>query len=1385
MKKRLIGTLLMGALFVSSTSVFVSCKDYDDDINNIVATKADKTALEEAKQTLQNEINGLKTQLETVNGQITALDKQKADKFTEDGKEYNLKDVWTNLNAKASALEASIALSNKAIDEINALLGGKLEGDLADKTYKQALQETWATAAAASAQAAKNLQAITALKNALEDPETGLQAVWKDLEGQKDALDKLAARVKAVEDDYLKAADKEYLLTQISNLETKLTTAIETAKNAAIAAAAEDATDKANKAKEAAIAATATDATNKANDAKQQAIEAAAEDAKKKANAAQAAAIYAASVYTDEQIAALNIDSLKTAVKGLSDRVDVIQPLVNNLNVYVRQALRGLVFDMKSFYQGIEATDITVLWYKKYELGKTNADSIEAYGYLAHQGADWTDYEPIADMDDPEEELAERLEEHEYVTPGTDKTTRYKYTTASRVLEFKAEYFMNPSSAAVATAEEDATAVKVIGFDKPFHSGLDTSDEDGWVWKDAEFNGETTEYEAGIAVKDWTVKDGKLIVNYDCTKPEAIRSIQNDYAVTVFATQVQVSGDGKDTLVTSDFAALYKQDVRDIVIAHTTSKAKAMLHNGQYIGSHAADLVNTHCGFCDYLDGDPQEDEERLAGLHLMQTVSEAAGTYGDKFKTSDKGGFAPQDSVGYKDSLNLEKLVEVHYTVYDANGNTKHKLMTAKEMAEKFGLHFEFELTGLYYGDNETSESAHAAIKHDGDSIWWFRPQMPTYEGKAAAWDNNVVKDGKVGKQDRQTIGRTPVVRVKLIDEAGNIVDYGYIRIKVVEWPTEQPIEFESVSYDTDGMVASKKFCTDLAGAPFTFTQKWNEMEWDIHHTFDLSQEEFENEYVIDGAANVFNQYYYNKTTQKLERVTEPVENVTANNKNVNKSIELGVIVKKEEPENFKTSVIVWTVTGDELAEYAELNAKADPIVAGDVQRWICFIKKENSTLAKGPHRIWVSLTPESFTITTDAAVTGTVDWTGRKLANYWYAKNSNASESGFVEVHANVFDVEAMTDICDKFDKVVPANFEGNKIVKNPGETGYDADMAAFIKLNDGASIAAKDLKLRLEFVGVDSIFKGIINGKEYQIITRPAFKKNDVTALDDANYVGKRALLAYVDKNADKKWDPTTEPIDTVATLEWTDASKKDINHMKVQYFDGEKVDQQYTVGPASFTLNAGEIAKALVNWRAHNALDDSFLTAFVAVGAKYETCDVPLSNNIFNVRFLRPVNVASNNKEVQDAAETVQTINLLDMLKFTDWRNIAFGTKFWYYYQIKNVEIIGVDDEEFLSDNEDVMTNLGADDANANLTKSLKSVSELVRFQYFAPETAYVAVQGEAPEAGAFGYIKYENLGSTVRDFKVRVPLKVTYYWGEVYTTADILVLKTLNNARAAK
>ena len=56
MNKRFLSTLLFGALFIASTSVFVSCKDYDDDIKNL-QTQIDKAALKSDLDALQKTLD--------------------------------------------------------------------------------------------------------------------------------------------------------------------------------------------------------------------------------------------------------------------------------------------------------------------------------------------------------------------------------------------------------------------------------------------------------------------------------------------------------------------------------------------------------------------------------------------------------------------------------------------------------------------------------------------------------------------------------------------------------------------------------------------------------------------------------------------------------------------------------------------------------------------------------------------------------------------------------------------------------------------------------------------------------------------------------------------------------------------------------------------------------------------------------------------------------------------------------------------------------------------------------------------------------------------------------------------------------------------------------
>ncbi|MBQ3362120.1 MAG: hypothetical protein IJG46_08300, partial [Prevotella sp.] len=59
MNKKFLSTLLMGALFIASVSVFTSCKDYDEDIQN-----------------LQTQVDGLKSDLNKRIDDLTAKQEQ-------------------------------------------------------------------------------------------------------------------------------------------------------------------------------------------------------------------------------------------------------------------------------------------------------------------------------------------------------------------------------------------------------------------------------------------------------------------------------------------------------------------------------------------------------------------------------------------------------------------------------------------------------------------------------------------------------------------------------------------------------------------------------------------------------------------------------------------------------------------------------------------------------------------------------------------------------------------------------------------------------------------------------------------------------------------------------------------------------------------------------------------------------------------------------------------------------------------------------------------------------------------------------------------------------------------------------------------------------------
>ena len=120
---------------MASTSVFVSCKDYDDDISNLqeqINKKSEITALESAQTALKAEITSLKGQLQTEDTRLATLIATKANLSDLDAAIATLQN---SLNGKVTDLDAKIAtlqtsLSGKAnqadLDAANDIINGML-----------------------------------------------------------------------------------------------------------------------------------------------------------------------------------------------------------------------------------------------------------------------------------------------------------------------------------------------------------------------------------------------------------------------------------------------------------------------------------------------------------------------------------------------------------------------------------------------------------------------------------------------------------------------------------------------------------------------------------------------------------------------------------------------------------------------------------------------------------------------------------------------------------------------------------------------------------------------------------------------------------------------------------------------------------------------------------------------------------------------------------------------------------------------------------------------------------------------------------------------------------------------------------------------------------
>lgn len=178
MKRKYFSALLMGALTIASVSTFTSCKDYDDDIDNL-QSQIDKAGL-------QSDIDALKTQLQDAASTASAA------KTTAES---------ALAKANAAAVKADV---EKAIQKVE-VTANKAATDVATAISNAANAQTTADGVQKAADAAAKAA--------------------KDAQKQADQAVKDAAAAATTANAAAKQADFEKALERIGNLETSRVTA--------------------------------------------------------------------------------------------------------------------------------------------------------------------------------------------------------------------------------------------------------------------------------------------------------------------------------------------------------------------------------------------------------------------------------------------------------------------------------------------------------------------------------------------------------------------------------------------------------------------------------------------------------------------------------------------------------------------------------------------------------------------------------------------------------------------------------------------------------------------------------------------------------------------------------------------------------------------------------------------------------------------------------------------------------------------------------------------------------------------------------------------------------------------------------------------------------
>ena len=1037
------------------------------------------------------------------------------------------------------------------------------------------------------------------------------------------------------------------------------------------------------------------------------------------------------------------INKLKETMEAISKKVDKVAADANVITVMVEKKLKSLVLKPDFYWEGLEGIEAPWAEPATYTFGDKTVFNYKvptAKGYKT---------------------IVATVNDKVPAEPG-----KIVYLQNGAI----AKYHMNPSTASLEGAQFSFFTNLAEVYTRSGDETIATPKEAKYV-----ANGKNTVVDGILSVPftinakkvndlftEWAKgKDSNGAPITDPTYPNNGWDDEEDnYAYGSKLPFIALQAQMKDTTITSDYAVV--TPAKYILKALADNAPETVLDQNTFIKGdpHAGVIGDNHLYTTLY--GTNGEEYGKTLAEALTHGVITMPATH----------------SVVYNETIDLKPFVETHfdYETFAKYGKSfKDQTMTDAAL-EALGLHYEFIPIDYCLGQETTSETAH--FEQIGDKTSGvFAPRSVDADGKTI----------KGQTATKEAVEREPLVRVNLVDGEGNIVLYGYIKVRIVEKPV--------VDMKVEANLGDLYFnCGDEG------KMTWSQVENLILSklgTDGMTKQAFENEYYLETESGkkfmptVANGGTLYNAAAKWYAVRYSDADKT---KKVNDADSYGRVWYTPHDNatggqgwDNQTNVLVWNFTTDpdaghmNAASYKKLMEETGVSYASKGENtkalytWVRFIHKLNGT------SIWVKLNFAPHKLHFEYG----------KIANkdlhHWFQLNSTYVPGGEndLDVHANVptpaeYGHQALT--ADKFDKDLLEYWRNKKVLvtlegnKDKFSEFYNADGNAKTELDFGFVLPKKGVNSTVDAVNGTWKVKGA-SGSVWTLAL--SNDKHKIYAIEqDGDALIQSETVAELRKNA------------------------YDHKYSILHYFGDEGVNDNAATDLLNNMGRRDAKGNDIKNDYLTDNIDKTF-TAYLEVTLSDDPCYQPLvENNLFNVRFLRPINVAPKNVTWTDALNAEETVKLTDLVSIKDWRDYSVLVNGNYtdktnaqvpykYYDITDLAVIR---EEIRSDAmEEYSVRSAAALTDAKEIAKLPIVDNVPSLTSYKMENGittatYLKVyngkgkeifnseqHGLSPNGlwtnGAgdyknYGEIKYVNNGGVAQIFHIYVPIAVKYAWGNV-------------------